>query len=233
MVVEPCQGDESVSLGRLRRHFRSLFPGLLVLMLLGALGVIGLWAWFNAGAMTRASLISNPKALTGEDTMMDLGTDWAVARRSNFWGEHRVISFGWPMASITGPDGEPVHPELPRIPLRGEVLSEIRSGRVGTIMQLSAGWPLRFQTHQWVMEKNIILNERETYQWGALIASIVIAAMVGAVLGALLSLAFGLVRRAFRRHDGDCLTCGYSRAGLAHDQTCPECGVHPAPPAGT
>jgi hypothetical protein len=37
------------------------------------------------------------------------------------------------------------------------------------------------------------------------------------------------VRLTWRRRRGSCLTCGYSRQGLAADVVCPECGSVPSP----
>lgn len=61
------------------------------------------------------------------------------------------------------------------------------------------------------------LNWRETYVplwlvWGPAIGVVVAA---------------GPIRRLRRARRGECIRCGYSRAGLQTDAACPECGQRP------
>jgi hypothetical protein len=129
---------------------------------------------------------------------------------SSFDGFRRIRTVGWPCACLWGGVDLPGSGTVAAWPLTGRHPSVPSS-----FGSMSIGWPIDPAN-----SRGICGYLPATPIWSGLAIDTL---FYGTIAWALL-FAPGAIRRVRRRRRGQCVQCGYDRAGLAAGAACPECG---------
>jgi hypothetical protein len=188
----------------------------LVFLLIGAAVNVGVaWVSLFVWSSNRALVSMAPRWPSG------VPADWPEPERE-VWYRTR----GWDEREMAaGQGGDPMFP-----------------GQVGPwrvvhrAMVIEAGWPLRsLRGMAWsgphgqaAVRRGSIgairLDDNSILPFVPVMPGFAVDTVLYAAVAAAAWYGPGAARRAIRRSRSACISCGYSRAGLAHDAPCPECG---------